>query len=188
MGVDAEIAGVNWHAIWALARVFLPLSFVTIGGGNSILAEVEHQSIGVHHWVTPSQFLDFFAISRATPGPNSLFVVLIGYHVAGIAGALSSALALFVPTSVLLIVIARFWRRHGETEWLRAIERGLAPIAAGLVLAGTLSVLRVAEGGVLAWIVAAGAFVALRWLRANPFVLLAAGGVLFLIASTMMRI
>jgi chromate transporter len=187
MGADAEITGLNWHAIWALARVFLPLSFVTIGGGNSILAGVEHQSITVHHWVTASEFLDFFAVSRATPGPSSLFVVLIGYHVAGIAGALSSALALFVPTSILLVLIARFWRRHGEAQWLRAVERGLAPIAAGLVLAGTLSVLRVAEGGVLAWVVAAGAFIALQWLRANPFLLLAAGGVVFLIASTMTR-
>ena len=46
----------NWPQLWALVAVFVPLSFVTIGGGNSILAGVQHQSVNVHHWVTSSEF------------------------------------------------------------------------------------------------------------------------------------
>lgn len=173
----------NWLQLWALVLVFVPLSFVTIGGGNSILAGVQHQAVNVHHWVTSSEFLDLWAVSRATPGPNSLYVALIGYRVDGIAGAVCATLALFVPTSILMVVMARMWRRYSGATWLRAVEQGLAPVAAGLVLAATLTILRVAEGGWLAWVVAAAAFVALRYTKINPFVLLTAGSVVFVLTA-----
>lgn len=176
----------NWPQLWALIVVFVPLSFVTIGGGSSILAGVQHQAVTAHHWVTSSEFLDLWAVSRATPGPNSLYVALIGYRVDGVAGAVCATLALFVPTSILMILMARVWRRYSGTKWLVAIEQGLAPIAAGLVLAGALSILRVAEGGILAWIVAAVAFVFLRWTKITPFALLAAGGAIF-VATGLLR-
>ena len=173
----------NWPQLWALIVVFVPLSFVTIGGGNSILAGVQNQSVTVHHWVTSAEFLDLWAVSRATPGPNSLYVALIGYRVDGIAGAVCATLALFVPTSILMLLMARVWRRYSGTKWLVAVEQGLAPIAAGLVLAATLTILRVAEGAWLAWVVALAAFVALRWTRVNPFVLLMAGAVVFVLTA-----
>jgi len=173
----------NWPLILLLVRVFAPLSFVTIGGGASILADVERQSVNVHHWVTPAQFLDLFAISRAAPGPGSLLVALIGFRVDGVVGALTAALAVFLPASVLLFLVARVWRHYRGSTWMQAVERGLAPVAAGLVLAGVLSVLRIAEGGIMAWLVAVFAFIALRWLRANPFVLLACGGLIFAVAG-----
>ncbi len=167
----------------AAARVITPLSFVTIGGGASIIADLERQSVTVHHWLTASQFLDLFAISRAAPGPGSLLVSLIGFHVDGVIGAIVASLAIFVPTSLILYVLARIWRHYRDASWQHAVERGLAPVAAGLILAGVYSIFRIAEGGIMAWIVAIGAFVALRWLRANPFALLALGGVIFAIVG-----
>jgi chromate transporter len=183
MGAAQKAPCVNWPQLWALVVVFVPLSFVTIGGGNSILAGVQHESVTVHHWITSGEFLDLWAVSRATPGPNSLYVALIGYRVDGVAGAVCATLALFVPTSVLMVAMARVWRRYSGTKWLLAVEQGLAPIAAGLVLAGTLTILRVAEGGWLAWVVAAAAFVAFRFTNINPFGLLLAGGVLFVLTG-----
>ena len=172
----------NWHLVLQLIRVFAPLSFVTVGGGGSIVAEVERQSVDVHHWLTPAQFLDSFAIARAAPGPGTLLVALIGFHVYGVVGAVVAALAVFIPASIVLYLLARLWRHYRDATWTRAVERGLAPIAAGLILASVLSVLRIAEGGILAWIVAGCSFVALRWLRVNPFLLLAIGGALFAVA------
>ncbi len=172
-----------WPLIWLLLRVITPLSFVTIGGGASIIADLERQSVTVHHWLTTSQFLDLFAISRAAPGPGSLLVSLIGFRVDGVVGAIVASLAIFVPTSLILYVLAHVWRYYRDASWQHAVERGLAPVAAGLILAGVYSILRIAEGGIMAWIVAIAAFVALRWLRANPFALLALGGVIFAIVG-----
>ncbi|MGH7715731.1 MAG: chromate transporter [Vulcanimicrobiaceae bacterium] len=173
----------NWSLLLTLIAVITPLSFVTVGGGASIVAELEHQSVSVHHWLTPGQFVDLFAISRAAPGPASLLVALIGFHVAGIIGVIVASLAIFVPTSVILYVLAHVWRYYRDASWQRAIERGLAPVAAGLILAGIYSILQIAEGGVMAWVVAIGAFVAMRWFRANPLVLMALGGLIFAIVG-----
>jgi len=169
----------NPQILLVLVRVFAPLSFVTIGGGASIIADVERQAVSVHHWMTAGQFLDSFAISRAAPGPGSLLVALVGFQVDGVAGALVASLAVFVPTSLVLWVLARVWRRYRDAQWQRAVEQGLAPVAAGLILAGVFSIFKIAEGGIMAWVVAVTAFVALRWLRANPFLLLGCGGAIF---------
>jgi chromate transporter len=173
----------SWPLIWLLLRVIVPLSFVTIGGGASIIADLERQSVTVHHWLTTSQFLDLFAISRAAPGPGSLLVSLVGFNVDGVIGAIVASLAIFVPTSLVLYVLACIWRHYRDASWQHAVERGLSPVAAGLILAGVYSIFRIAEGGIMAWIVAIAAFVALRWLRANPFALLALGGVIFAVVG-----
>ena len=83
-----------------LALVFAPLSLVSIGGGPSIIAEIQHQAVVVHGWVTQREFADLFAIARAAPGPGStLLAILIGFSAAGWMGVLVVFLAFFVPSS-----------------------------------------------------------------------------------------
>lgn len=166
-----------------LAAVFVPLSFATIGGGQGIIAEVHRQAVSVQSWMPEQQFITDFALSRLAPGPGSLLITLIGWQVAGWAGALVASLAIFLPSSLLLYGLTRIWSRYRGRPWQRAIERGLAPLAAGLMFAGGLTVLQAAEGGWRAWIVAAAAACALAVTRVNPFLVLAAGA-LFFIATT----
>lgn len=177
----------DWRTLLALIFVFGPLSLLSIGGGASLLAEIEHQAVGVHHWTTQRQFADLFAISRAAPGPGTMLSALIGWKVAGWTGALTATVALYLPSSLLVYGAARMWGRWRGSRWHAAIEQGLAPIAAGLVLAGGLAVLQV-SGGRAVW---AGAIVAtvvlLRWPRLNPLILFAASGALFGIAACLGR-
>jgi chromate transporter len=173
----------DWRALLGLVLVFGPLSLLSIGGGASLLAEIEHQSVAVHHWTTQREFADLFAISRAAPGPGTMLSTLVGWKVAGWAGALSATAALYLPSSLLVYGVSRLWGRWRGSLWHGAIERGLAPIAAGLVLAGGLAVLP-AAGGAAVWAAAAVAtIVLLRWPRLNPLILFAASGVLFGIAA-----
>lgn len=171
------------HPLLSLLRVFVPISLVAVGGGNSVLAEIQRQSVDVHHWLTRSQFLDAFAISRAAPGPGSMYVTLIGERVAGLPGALVASLALFVPSSILVYALARIWRHHRDASWRAVVERGLAPVAAGLILAGVLTLLRSVEGGVFAYLVAGLSLAMLLRTKVNPLVILAGGGVLFALAG-----
>jgi len=174
------------NPLLALLLTFAPLSLASIGGGLSILSDIQHQSVDVHHWLTQAQFLDDFGISRAAPGPNTLIVTLIGWQVAGWLGAAVASVAIFLPSSVLVYGLARIWRRYRGAPWQKKIERGLAPIAAGLILAGALNVLRTAEGGWLAWAVAAGATLLLfRYQKLNPLLLLSLGGAIFAAANLM---
>lgn len=174
----------EWRRLLALAAVFAPLSLFSIGGGASLVAEIEHQAVAVHGWTTPRQFADLFAISRAAPGPGTMLSALVGWNVAGIGGAVTASLALYLPSSLLVYAASRLWGRWRGAAWHGAIERGLAPIAAGLVLAGGLAVLRVAPGSTAVWLMAiatTGLF--LRWPRLHPLLLFAASGALLGVAA-----
>jgi chromate transporter len=174
----------DFKALLALALVFAPLSLLSIGGGASLLAEIEHQSVGVHAWTTPREFADLFAISRAAPGPGTMLSTLIGWKVAGLSGALAATLALYLPSSLLVYGAARLWGRRRGSVWHAAIERGLAPIAAGLILAGGIAVLRVSPGGPMVWLAAAFSTGFILWRPSlHPLVLFAAGGVVFGLAA-----
>ncbi|WP_090566930.1 chromate transporter [Belnapia rosea] len=131
----------------ALLMVFAPLSLVSLGGGPSIFAEMQRQAVEVHGWMTDRQFIDLFAISRAAPGPGSLICALVGWQAAGFAGALVGAVGLYGPSSCLLLAIGHWWRRRGDSPVRRVIERGLAPIAVGLIFAGVYTLLQADGAG-----------------------------------------
>jgi chromate transporter len=166
--------------LWPLVAVFVPFSLVSIGGGPSIFAAIQHESVDVRHWTTAREFVDIFAISRAAPGPGSLLVTLIGWKAAGWAGAVTATLALYAPSSLLCFAIARVWGRYRALPISRALEAGLAPVGAGLIFAGILAIFRVADAGALSGAVALAA-AAIFWLRPklHPLLALAAGATLF---------
>ena len=167
----------------ALVIVFVPFSLASIGGGTSIIAGIQHQAVDVHHWVTAREFVDFFAISRAAPGPGSMLTTLIGFHVWGWTGALIATLALFLPSSLLCYGVVRVWNRHRGKRWHTALEEGLAPIGGGLILAGVVSILRIGGGGPVSWAVAFGSAGVLWWLpRLHPLLMFAAGAAVLVAA------
>lgn len=125
--------------LWKLVLVFVPLSLLSFGGGQAIIADIQQQTVVVHQWFTNQQFSDLFAISRATPGPNTLIASLIGWQLAGFAGLLVATLAMYIPSSVVFVTATTYWHRHAGSPWRKAIERGLAPIAVGLIFAGALT-------------------------------------------------
>ena len=164
----------------ALIVVFVPFSLVSIGGGGSIFAGVQHQSVDVYKWITAREFIDLFALARGAPGPGSMLITLIGWKVAGLPGAFVATAALFIPSSVLCYVLARVWNAHRGKTWHKALEIGLAPVGTGLILAGAIAVLRLAGAGAASWILAGVAAVIVAvWPRIHPLVLLAGGGTLF---------
>lgn len=172
------------NVLLALIAVFVPFSLVSFGGGTSIIAGIQHQSVDVHHWLTNREFIDLFAISRAAPGPGLLLSSLVGWHIWGWTGAIVATLAIFVPSSLLCYGVASVWRRYRGRRWHRALEEGLTPVGIGLVLAGAVSVLRVSGGGVLAWLLALATAALLMWKpKLHPLIVFAIGGAVFVLLS-----
>jgi chromate transporter len=164
----------------ALIAVFAPLSLLSFGGSNSVIADIAHQSVEVQRWTSQREFADLFALSRAAPGPGSMLCALIGWKVAGLTGALVATVAFYLPASLLLFAVAKIWSRWQGAIWHQAVERGMAPIAAGLFLSGGVAVLRVAPTGLVAWIAAIVATgLLLYWPKLHPVPLLVASGAIF---------
>jgi chromate transporter len=162
-----------------LFSVFAPLSIVTIGGGQTIIAEIQRQVVDVHHWMTHAQFVSDFAIARFAPGPGSLLATLIGWQVAGPWGAVIATLALFGPTAFLMYGVAYLWDKHKEARWQNALQAGLRPVAAGLILAAVYSLTRGLDGGWLAQVTALVSTVIVMTTRISPVLLIAGAAVLF---------
>jgi chromate transporter len=162
-----------------LISVFAPLSLLSLGGGQSIVADINQQAVVIHGWVTQAEFVDLFAISRAAPGPGALLTTLIGWKALGWPGAVVASLALFVPSSVLAYGATLAWTRHNQHLWHRTAERGLAPVATGLILASAFSVLRSSSSTWMVWGLAATAMVVfVARPKMNPLVVLFAAGLL----------
>ncbi len=160
-----------------LLIVFVPLSLLSIGGGPSILAGIQN-AVEARGWMSQHDFLDLFAIARAAPGPGVLLATLVGWKVAGLAGATVASLALFLPSSILYYFIARHWSAHRGKSWHSALELGLAPIAAGLILAGSLVILRAGGDDPVTWAIAAvSTLVLLLRPKLSPLWVLVAGGI-----------
>src|SRR6185437_11309045 len=109
-----------------LILVFAPLSMMSFGGGQSTIPEMQRQTVSVHGWLSDEEFADVYAIARAAPGPSTLIVALIGWQVAGFWGALVGSIAIFLPSSILVYLVGRWWQRNKQSPFRKAIEKGLA--------------------------------------------------------------
>lgn len=125
-----------------LAWTFLRLSMLCLGGGLGVVPELERQVVSVHRWLTAREFVDGYALSQRTPGPNMLVAVFIGYRVGGVPGALLAGAAMFLPASVLVWAAARWWERLRAHPWAGAVERTLAPLGLGPMAAGVYTIAR----------------------------------------------
>jgi len=113
-----------------------------------------------------------------------MLVTLLGWKVAGWTGAMIATLALFVPSSLLCYGVTKMWSRYRGRHWHTALEKGLAPIGAGLILAGVFAIFRIAGSGILSWVVAGMSAAMLAWRPTlNPLHLLAGGAITFAVLS-----
>lgn len=88
----------NDNPLLSLFGYFALLSLFAVGGANAAIPEMHRIAVEVMQWMTERQFADSFAIAQISPGPNIIIVTLIGYHVAGLAGAAVATAAMCGPT------------------------------------------------------------------------------------------
>ena len=170
------------NEIPALIRVFAYLSLLTVGGGMAAFPELKILTVEAHHWLTFPQLVHFYSVGQMAPGPNMMMIVCIGAWAAGIPGVLVVLIAFFGPTALLAFVIGRLWTRLEKWPWRASIKRGLAPVSIGLLLAGCLTMAKVAVTGLVTVIIAAAVFAVLLRSRINPALLILGGAVIGLFA------
>ena len=161
-----------------LALLFLGLSLLAVGGGNSVIPAMQHAAVTTQGWMTDREFLDLFAISRLAPGPGSLIASLVGQKAAGLAGAAVATLAMYGPTCLLVHGAARVWGRYRNAAWRIWVERGLAPVSIGLIFASAIALMRGTETGYVAPAITAASAVVLVLTEFHPLLVLAIGGAL----------
>jgi chromate transporter len=166
------------NPISTLVWTFGLMSLFAVGGANAAIPEMHRVAVDVRHWMTDKQFADVFAISQMSPGPNVLIVTLIGYSVAGVAGALAATLAMCVPTAVLAYYVSRLLLRSSQSRWPAIIQGTLVPLSIGLMGASGLILALTSDRTWPAGLVTATTAVLVFATRLNPLWMLLAGGCL----------
>jgi len=114
---------------------FLVLSLLAIGGAITTAPDMHRYVVDEHHWISDAQFSASIAIAQAAPGPNVLFVAVIGWNVAGPIGALATMVGTLLPSTALTLVATRWGQRRRDTRFVRAFKTGLTPLTIGLLVA-----------------------------------------------------
>jgi chromate transporter len=159
----------------ALSLHLLALWFVAIGGPSAILPDIHPYVVEVHHLMTSAQFAEIYTLAQVAPGPNAMYVTLIGWQLAGWAGAAATTLPLLVPASTLTLIVAHLSARYPNAPIGRAFRRGLTPITIGLMFASASILTRAANHdwrGYLITLITVALVLRASW---NPLWLLAAG-------------
>ena len=161
----------------ALGLHFALLSLMAIGGVSSILPDMQRYVVEVNHWLTGKQFADAYALGQAAPGPNMMFVTLLGWQLAGWAGAIVATLAIVCPPIVLTMGVTRMSARNPDAPLGRAVRGGLGPIAIGLTLSSGWILARSSDQGWTAAMLTLLTVVLMLRTRLNPMWLILAGAV-----------
>jgi len=149
---------------------------LALGGANAVVPEIHRQAVELRSWMTDREFTDMFAMSQAAPGPNVMLVTLIGYHVAGLAGAVVTTFAMCGPTAILAHFLGRVWDRFKDAPWRIFVQAGLVPISVGLVGASAIVLTRAADHSWIAAGITAVTAAASYWTRLNPLWLIGVAG------------
>lgn len=122
---------------------FMLLSLLSVGGAVSTLPDMHRYLVAQQQWMSDAQFNASVAIAQAAPGPNVLFVALMGWHVgantgswwAGLFGVMIAMLGIILPSATLTFSFANWSHRNRDLILVRSFKLGMAPIVIGLLIA-----------------------------------------------------
>ena len=141
----------QWHDWLSLFAQFMLLSLLSVSGAITTVPDMHRYLVDQHRWLTDAQFTSSIAIAQAAPGPNVLFVGLMGWNVglnagggigggpqAWLLGGLGLAitmLGILVPSTTLTYFATRWAHRNRARRGVRAFKQGMAPVVVGLLVA-----------------------------------------------------
>ncbi len=129
------MTALGWADLLGLLGHFLVLSLLSVGGAITTAPDMHRYLVTQQHWLTDTQFTTSIAIAQAAPGPNVLFVAVMGWNIGGPLGALVTMTGILLPSTVLSLTAGRWGHQRRDTRGVRAFSGGMAPLTIGLLLA-----------------------------------------------------
>lgn len=125
--------------LWELFKTFFFMGFVSFGGGYAMIPIIE-SAVTEYGWMSAERLTNMIVIAGMSPGPiaaNS--AILVGYSTAGISGAIISAIAMLLPSMILVITVATFFIKLHHNSVVEAMFYGLKPLVTSLIIFAAIS-------------------------------------------------
>lgn len=119
---------------WQLFLAFLKIGFISFGGGYAVIPMIQYE-VQQQGWLTTGEFQRIVSLAGMSPGPiatNS--ATLIGYQAGGMAGAITAAAGMILPSLLIVIIVAAFFYRMNANPWVKSSFYGLRPVITGLIV------------------------------------------------------
>jgi chromate transporter len=148
-----------WNDWLNLFGHYLLLSLMSFGGAISTTSEMHRYLVEQQGWLTHAQFNDAIALAQAAPGPNVLFVALMGWKVgmnagstlAACLGVLVTMTGILLPSTIFTYQVAQWGHRNRELRAVRAFKQGMAPVVIALLLSTSWILATSAGAGPADW-------------------------------------
>ncbi|MDB5762975.1 MAG: chromate transporter [Herminiimonas sp.] len=139
---EALIFKLQWSDWLGLFTHYMSLSLLSLGGAITVIPDMHRYLVVQHRWLTDSQFNASIAIAQAAPGPNVLFIALMGWNVginagsmaSGMLGVLITMTGILLPSTILTYLASRWGHRNRDLRTVRAFKQGMAPIVVALMI------------------------------------------------------
>lgn len=147
MILELQLSVGDWLALF---NHFLSLSLLAVGGAIILAPDIHRFLVDENQWLTEQQFSSSIALAQSAPGPNVLFVGLMGWNVglnagAGLGGGwisvalsalgmLISLLGIMLPSSILTYTTTRWAHKHRDNRGVRAFKLGMAPVVIAMLV------------------------------------------------------
>ncbi|WP_296445164.1 chromate transporter [Rhodoferax sp. UBA5149] len=192
--MSLSLTGADWLA---LLTHFMSLSLLAIGGAIATAPDMHRYLVNQQHWLSDGQFSSSIALAQAAPGPNVLFVALLGWNVGmnagggmggglvawayALLGVVIAMIGIMLPSTTLTFAAARWGHQNRELRAVRAFKQGMAPIVIALLIA-TGWILATSQGSSVQhwplWLLTAACTVLVWRTRLHLLWLLGVGGLL----------
>lgn len=160
-----------------LFTTFFRIGLFTFGGGYAMIPLIESDVVQRNRWVGKEDFVDLLAVAQSAPGVFAVnMAVFIGYKLRGVRGALAAAFGCVLPSVVIILLIALFFRQFRHIEAVNNVFKGLRPVVVALIAVPVFNVAKAAKvGWSMAWIPVLSAVLIVALGVSPVFVILAAG-------------
>jgi chromate transporter len=170
-----------------LLLFFLKAGSLTFGSGLVIVPFLEQGLVQQYNWLDERQFLIAVAVGMISPGPVVITATFVGYLVAGFWGSLVSTIGIFLPSFLLVLIVAPILARHRHNPNVQGFVKGAYAAAIGTILGACILLGKIAIGDWLTALIGVVSLAVLfRWKISNP-VLIAATAVIGLIAYPLLQ-
>lgn len=141
-------------SLFKLFATFFRIGVFTFGGGYAMIPLIEKDIVERNRWVGREDFVDLLAVAQSAPGIFAVnMAVFIGYKLRGTRGAIAAALGCVLPSVVIILLIALFFRQFRHLPIVNNVFMGLRPAVVALIAVPVFSVAKSAKlGWSTAWI------------------------------------
>jgi chromate transporter len=142
---------VGWVVIQEIFLKFCMLSLLATGGALALAPAMHKYLVLEKGLIDDTQFMSSIALAQSAPGPNVMFVTVLGWQAAGVWGALATTIGVLVPSALLAFYAGRRVLGNASSLWMKGLREGLAPVAIGLTFATVIILIRPWVGDWRVW-------------------------------------